>query len=295
LLTRLTPNLKQNDLGGVLVHTRFERGLLHVSLQMRGVLAKSFQRDGAEWLRRHRVFCVHLLGSTKQWAKIAAMPWLRQTRVLALDNGSLQDGNLEVLLASPHLERLMGLDLPNNQIYRRIDAILKATTLPQLCMLYLHSNYVHSGTIAQLVAWQPRKKLRILDLTYNNVGDSLGLLADTPHLDELTHLLVGGNRFGSRGLRALLNGSRLPSLTHLDLSFNNLGDEGVRLLAESSLLARLRWLDLQLNDATPEAILALARSPRFPATGQLQIYRYDFDEPTRERLREILGARLLLK
>jgi uncharacterized protein (TIGR02996 family) len=65
LLARVTPDLKVNDLGGALVQTRFEGGLLHVSLQMRGMLAKTFQRDGADWLRRHRVFGVHLLGSTK--------------------------------------------------------------------------------------------------------------------------------------------------------------------------------------------------------------------------------------
>ena len=294
LLARVTPDLKANDLGGALVHSRFEHGLLYVSLQMRGMLAKTFQRDGAAWLRRHRVFGVHLLGSTKQWAKIAAMPWLQHVRMLSVDDGSLQNGDLEKLFASPHLQRLMGLNLPSNQMYHRIGAITNATTLPQLCMLYLRSNYVHSATIAQLVAWQPRKKLRILDLTYNNVGDSLGLLASHPHFDDLTTLNVHGNRFGDRGLQALVEGTRLPSLTHLHLSYNDIRDESLRLLEASALLTRLRWLDLSNIDATSESLLQLVRSPRFPATCQLRIYRYDHDEPTRQSLREILGDRLIL-
>lgn len=80
-----------------------------------------------------------------------------------------------------------------------------------------------------------------------------------PQFDDLTTLLVQGNRIRDRGLQLLVERTRLPSLTHLDLSFNYIRDEGLRLLEASSLLARLRWLDL------------LAASPRLASLRHLNL------------------------
>jgi hypothetical protein len=55
-------------------------------------------------------------------------------------------------------------------------------------------------------------------------------LAQSPHLQQLTHLDLGNNRIGDEGARALAEAPHLGQLVQLDLRNNILGEDARAML-----------------------------------------------------------------
>lgn len=277
-------------------HARFDRGLLTVQVQMRGFLAKSFQKVGPHWLNAVRCFQLDLHGSTINWAKVAAMPSLAQVRMLRLEPRSLSDLGLKCLLDSPHFGRLFGLDLTGNSLNQntRLQRLLQATTIPNLCYLVLADNHLGLERIRDLAAWRPQRRLTSLNLAWNWVGSNgLALLAGSEFSSELTQLDLRHNSLPDQAIHALLESPYLSRLTHLWLGSNNLGDAAIRILSRSPFLQRLQHLDIGYNRISGETVLNLIRSPYFNPACRLQLHRPYFLAGVVERLQALLGGRLM--
>jgi uncharacterized protein (TIGR02996 family) len=294
LVARATPAIPK-EFAGIVHRVQFERGLLTVRVQMRGLLTKAFQAGGPDWLRAVRVFRLVIYGMTRDWAKVAAMPLLSQVRMLQVDHGSLKREGLPALLGSRHLGRLFGLDLTGNQMgySGRLKALTEAT-LPNLCNLALADNYLNVDRIRELAAWRPARKLTALNLTHNWVyAGGVALLANSDFSSELTQLTLTSAHLADQAIHALIESPSLNRLTHLWLSHNAITDAGIQALAASPFLRRLQRLDLSYNRFSGEAALTLARSPNFAPACKLRLWQHSFVPGVMAQLREVLGPRLV--
>jgi len=273
----------------------FEGGLLTVTLQMRGLLSKVFQASGSEWLRRCRVFRLTLYGTTRDWSRVAAMPLLRQIRLLRVDPGSLKQTGLAGLLSSPHLGQLLGLEMPRASLNldNRLELLLKASTLPNLCYLNLTDNQLMAPAMRLLSCWQPAQALVALNLSRNWIGaDGLALLLQAPWCRHVTQLNVSGNHLTDRGLQVLLEAENTPSLTHLWISDNQITSAGLQALRSSRLLQQLHYLELGHNPILSEQLEHFLCGPELPPTIRIGVRYLNKDVIT--RIRERLGERLVL-
>jgi uncharacterized protein (TIGR02996 family) len=216
-------------------------------------------------------------------------------------SNSLGDEGLALLASSPHLERLLRLNLSANQIGSQGIAALAASRhlgslrelvldwnaigpegllalaashgLPALNALSLEANALGDGEIPpHLFDGSGLRGLRRLNLSSTRLGERVirALAAGTP-MTQLRHLNLTGCEIGPEGMQALVQSSQLTAVTHLDLSYNPLGDEGVIALASAATLNNLCSLvlsDCQIND--PGA-LALAQSQTFGPLQRLDL------------------------
>ncbi|MFQ3592116.1 MAG: TIGR02996 domain-containing protein, partial [Gemmataceae bacterium] len=296
LVQRATPSIP-SEYAGIVHHVFFDRGLLNVTVQMRGLLTKGFQASGPEWLRRNRVYRLALFGTTRDWSKVAALPMLRQIRMLRLDPGSLKENGLAGLLSSPHLERLFGLEIPRNNLNwpQRLEPLLKATTLPNLCNLNLSNNNLTLPTIRLLATWQPARPLRVLNLSHNWIGaEGLALLVQSEWCRHLTQFNVSHNGLTDRGLQVLIESENLHDLTHLWISGNQITHVGLQALRSSRLLGQLHYLELGSGLFMPQALLEFLRWPDWPPTLRLGVSRYLLRNSEEQAVWEQLGERLIL-
>ena len=296
LVERATPVIPESYAGTV-HQAVYERGLLTVRVQMRGILTKSFQASGPEWLRRCRVFRLVLCGSTRDWTKVAALSMLAQIRMLRLDPGSLREKGLAGLLSSPHLGRLFGLELPNNGLNYpdRMEALLQASTLPNLCNLNLTGNYLGVPAMRALAPWRPARPLTVLNLSHNWIGaEGVALLTQSELCRSLTQLNVSYNGLSDRGLQALLESSNLTSLTHLWISSNSISAAGLTALLQSALLRRLSYIEIGSGIFSADQLQAFLRSTELPPRIRVGLSRYYFRGEPLESIRGVLGPRLVL-
>jgi uncharacterized protein (TIGR02996 family) len=150
-----------------------------------------------------------------------------------------------------------------------------------------------AGTVMPDLAGCPYLgRVRILDLESNDLGDAdIEILAASPHLTELSALLLWCNRVGDDGVRALLGGS-LPRLGRLDLSNNMIGDGGAEALAASLFLKQLTMLDLTGNRISDTGALALAASPHSAGLTWLELAKNPISPAGLNVLRERFGGRV---
>lgn len=277
-----------------LLYATLRQGLLHIAGQMRGLLHKDFGEEGAAWLQRQRVYHFHLKGKTKDWSKIAHAKWLQHIRIFRIDEGVLDRGDLAKLLASPHLERLLGLELPNNGLgnTETFTALTTAPALPHLCSLSLAKNWLSASVLASLVAWPGASNLRYLDLTQTHLYEGVAVISTAQRLRGLTRLVLDSTYLHEVGFRAFVQGNCLHSLTHLHLRQCALNDECLRTLAVAPLLRQLCWLDLRLNSFSYEGMLSLAQSPNLPPEGQILLNNTGLSDEQSQRLRNQFGPRL---
>lgn len=133
---------------------------------------------------------------------------------------SLDEDGLQVLVDSPHLARLTYLDLHNDSGHRV-------------------RGLVGSRGPEALVASSSLQRLKILDLSWNSLGDTgVEALATTPHLATLERLSLRACSVGDAGAYALAASPYLGSLTLLDLRDNVIGAKAERALTKSVGLAR---------------------------------------------------------
>lgn len=104
------------------------------------------------------------------------------------------------------------------------------------------------------------------------VAETAPALARSPHLARLTELNVGNSpAIGRAGVRALAESPHVENLTVLLLHYCALGDDAVADLARSPHLGRLRELYLSGNELDDPAALAIARSAALPALAELDL------------------------
>jgi uncharacterized protein (TIGR02996 family) len=296
LVRRATP-LIPSELRSAITEVGFEGGLLTVRVQMRGILAKAFQSSGADWLRQHRIFRLILAGTTRDWARVAAMPLLGQVRILAIGRNSLKENGLAGLLSSPHLGRLFGLDLTGNTLngHGRLAPLLTASTLPNLCNLSLVHCQLSVSAIRELVQWQPARPLKVLNVSENYFGaEGVALLVQSPLCGELTQLHFNGCGIGDLGVKALLESPYLTEVTHLGLAGNGLSVQGLQILAQAEWFGQLRSLDLRQNFFFNLGQLEeFVRSIVLPMQTRLVLSGY-YRQAEFQPLRELLGDRLVV-
>lgn len=99
--------------------------------------------------------------------------------------------------------------------------------------------------------------------------DGVRALASSPHLANLTALLLHYNDLGDDAVRDLARSPYLGNLVELYLSGNALGDPAAAALAGT--FPRLRDLDLRDNRIADPGVLALADAPAHPQLATLYL------------------------
>jgi uncharacterized protein (TIGR02996 family) len=186
--------------------------------------------------------------------------------------------------------------------YRR--GFVEGAGMPAFAFLSQAATLFRSGPLRELKLYQAAAvvhdlagcpylaRVRSLDLESNDLGDAdLEVLTSSPHLGELSTLLLWCNRVGDAGVRALLGGS-LPRLVRLDLSNNTVGDEGAEALAASLFLKQISMLDLTGNRITDAGALALAASPHAAGLAWLELAKNPISPAGLNVLRERFGGRV---
>ena len=201
----------------------------------------------------------------------------KKVKVLDLSNNNLSAVDMKQF-ALCTLPALQSLNLSENEIGSAGAKALAQTLPPTLLSLKLCASYIGDDGIKALIPALSDKlqllslrhngigrgieifsestlfRLRILDLSYNNLGD-FGLKALAPYLSpELQELYLNDNGIGVYGVEAL----KLPAtLQVLELRYNTLGDSGMQALAPK-LPAALQHLDLSYNDIGNEGVKVFA-------------------------------------
>src|SRR5262249_46661842 len=83
--------------------TGVERGLMRVAVSMRTFLTKVFQTSAPDLLRQARVSGLEMLGTTKDWGKVASSPVLSAVHELWVAGTDVGRAALPALAKSPGL------------------------------------------------------------------------------------------------------------------------------------------------------------------------------------------------
>jgi uncharacterized protein (TIGR02996 family) len=110
-------------------------------------------------------------------------------------------------------------------------------------------------------------------LLHNNaLGDKVAAdLAGSPHLRRLRELWLSGNAFGDVGVVALARAVHLTGLAELDLRDNHFGDGGARALSYDAGRDALTTLWLTNNRIGPAGAWALAGTSHLPRLARLYL------------------------
>ncbi|MBY0232680.1 MAG: TIGR02996 domain-containing protein, partial [Gemmataceae bacterium] len=215
----------------------FTNGLLAAVVQMRGLLTRAFQERGGPWLRQARTFKLCIVGTTKSWEKVAAMPLLGHVRNLDVSNCQLGREGLAGLLTSPHLRGLFALNLAGNRLSRpeTLKPLAETGSVPRLINLDLSSNWLNMEGVRALLQWPQTPRLAALSLAGNWIHSTgVALLAGSSALDGLRYLSLSHNYLHDPAVQALVQGGGLPNLAHLVLAGNSFTDAAAHALAGSA-------------------------------------------------------------
>ncbi|MFO0879081.1 MAG: TIGR02996 domain-containing protein [Gemmataceae bacterium] len=178
---------------------------------------------------------------------------------------------LEVLPAVYQVVDLRRLCIGNNQ---SLEEVLNRKVMANLSMVY-PARRTFEAAVAEAFANSPHLAnltwLLLMGIKIGNVGAHA--LAQSPHLANLTRLCLGGNEIGDTGAQALAQSSHLSNLTRLDLAMNKIRDAGAQALAQSPYLANLTRLDLGGNEIGDASAEALANSPYLTNLTRLHLHR----------------------
>lgn len=136
---------------------------------------------------------------------------------------------------------------------------LVSASLPRLTELRLRfaadgtGTFVDAAAVEQLCRSDLARRLRVLDLDGNRLGDDGAVALAAAPFHALRSLHLRGCALGPRGAEALARSTSLPGLRELDLSENDLGDEGFLALATSAGLTRIARIALHGVRVGPRA------------------------------------------
>ena len=264
-----------------------DEGLVRVSVPVRSLRSKAFERGGPAWMRRHHVAEVHPDGTPGDWAGLFAAEWLAHARGVSLP-GRRFDA-LEALAASPHVAGLASLTLPPNY-YRPESFAALFLELRGLCRLSRRGYYVPAEALRALVEAPFAPHLRHLHLASIS-NDGVPILAGAAALAGLVTL--GMTLHGDSEAKLLADATGLGSLRNLDLSDSWFDDVGIDALAASPLLRRLRRLHLSPRRPSSSALARLARA--VAATPRCRLKLGETEPERREALAAVLGDRLIVE
>lgn len=213
----------------------FRRGLIHVITRISALFDSRLDELAATDLWQW-VETVRLLAGPDEPLDLVLSECSQLAYFPGLDlvSAGLHDEGVARLCLSPHLGRLMSLELGFNQVGPDgADALAFARSLTGLRTLRLDDNYLGPEGARALAVSGSLQSLLTLDLRWNGLGPE--------------------------GARALVASAAFPRLTTLYLGNNDLGDEGARALLDVGSFARLRTLYLEFNGVSPEMLSALRK------------------------------------
>jgi uncharacterized protein (TIGR02996 family) len=225
-----------------------------------------WRRQMPAWARRkallfRRGFMAEVAVTALQFLEHGGSLW----RSIPLESISLQRvaPHVDRLLASPHLSRLTGLNLEENDLgASAVSALAASPNLVGLQVLTLYRNRIGTDGARSVACSAHLSGLTALDLGGCQIGlAGAEALTTSPFLNSLTWLDLCVNWLGDAVVTALTSSPLLSQLTALDLSQNYLGDSGMTMLTESPRCARLTTLELRQNQITDQGAEALASSP----------------------------------
>jgi hypothetical protein len=132
-------------------------------------------------------------------------------------------------------------------------------------------------------------------LHFRNLGaEGAAQLADSPHLQRITHLGLDNNQLGDEGVQALAESKFAMNLTWLALDGNQIRPAGAQALAKSRFLSELTVLMLSANQISDECATALATSKRLKKLAEIYLHANNLSETAIETLRRRWGKRLFV-
>ncbi len=203
-------------LRGVVDHHVWWRGLLGVDVSVAGFLRAHADLVAARCVRFVDVSDWSAQLEPGAWRELTACADLRAVTLLGVrgrylldpDHALLQDNDVCMLAASPHVHRLVGLDLDFNAIGDAgLAAIARSPHLAGLRSLQLRGCRYGAAGLQVLANEASFVGLETLDLSYCE-----GLPASDPSA-------------GAAGWRAVGNSSRLPALRQLSIAGNAIPDD----------------------------------------------------------------------
>jgi len=157
---------------------------------------------------------------------------------------------------------LVTLDLSSNHIGDEgLAAIALSSNLSKLETLRVENmQTIGLETIASFAATPYLKKLRVLSLSHNNIGDNGLFDLSRGNFPEITHLQIERIGVSNVGVEHLARSPLSAQLTALNLSYNNIGPEGARAIADSPHFANLRMLNMRNTQIGASGARAIAES-----------------------------------
>jgi Ran GTPase-activating protein (RanGAP) involved in mRNA processing and transport len=276
----------------------FRRGMVYLEMDASTLLSHKAVRVSVTepWAWVEGV-CLHRTASTPL-GKLADCPPLESVTELTL----AADVRRSDLRALPRLRWFAGLrelDVSETSLKELGRTALAAdggkwSRHPDFTHLALRQTGITGQSVEALAQSGMLENLTALDLRYNRLGDSAVETLARAWPDRLSHLLLGGNRLGSRGIRALIDNGWARRLRHLDLSRNPLGPQGALMLAASPVLCQLNHLDLGRCQLMTEGARLLLCSPHLRRLVHLSLDQDDIEDvsflwqaPLPESLREL--------
>jgi uncharacterized protein (TIGR02996 family) len=279
------------------------------------VWADNLLRHGAELFARAPIRSVRLLMETGDGVRLASLPLLarveeldlsRDSRDSALTCTQQRDQPLEMLLSSPHLQRLRVLRLRGHLVEGPLlGTLAEAGLLGRLVELDLANNQPLGDRAAHLLAAARAPALAALDVQSTNLTSyGVRALLRARHLPALTRLAFNAALLFPRGLTApafasewvaaplsarmtelrfsafpldraaldcLLGWEGLARLRHLSLWGCQLDATAAERLAACPLLVGLRRLHLGNNNLKDSGARALAGSPHLAGLTSLRL------------------------
>jgi hypothetical protein len=162
---------------------------------------------------------------------------------------------------------------------------LRSSSHPRITDLALAGGITDRG--ASQLAHDPRLEgLSSLALFRNAIGpEGLAELIESPRLrGNLHRLLLGRNRLGEPGARALAGATAIEGLELLDLDCNRLEGPAVAALVEAPLLRGVRTLNLSNNPIGAQGCAALAACPHLGGLETLFLHGAGLDDDAVARL-----------
>lgn len=213
----------------------YRRGFVEkLSLDAKDLLANAAQIFAAEPIEELNIWKIDespaKLGASRL-APLLALP-LQRIRRLSLARCALTEDDFAALAHATTLGSVAILDLTNGGSEEIPAAPLaKATSLPKLRDLILRGCMIGDDILAEL-ARSTTLRMQKLVLARNHLTPEAGnAIADAVWAPGLVDLDVSSNElFGSEGLRALAESTRLTALRTLNLEFTGLADDAEEIL-----------------------------------------------------------------
>lgn len=253
---------------------RFERGTAVFFLPAAELLTKETLARAAEWFPRAWVLDLRLTGSAANLPTLFEQPWLG--RLSRLHVGPLPAGtyilpprDLKALASCQGLSGLWSLRLTGLEMGGRIGQLADSPLAGSLGALALADDTLTPDDLGRLAATFPclrrlsvsgvtfdRKKLDALtgagwpetltslQLTRSLPSNVLPRLLDSPRLECLEELNLGGNDVRTEGAARIASCVHLATLRRLGLRNSHIGSPGAAALAESKVFAALELLDV---------------------------------------------------